>query len=555
MRRAAAAWSRRSVLRGIGAGAATLPAAACAAPPDAQTVPDLAALRALDPRVGAARLTDPGRAGLFRWTVGDHRAQVARDPLGGRFVAARNVPASAGAWVRTGEVLTPEMFGADPGQADHSAVLEALFDQIAPGLRLRLDARYVLSRGLTVARKSGFVIEGRGSIVVKAGTPVAHGFWILYFNECSNFTLASLTVDGNRAARAPREVPAHTVNFQSCSHFECRGVRSINAVCDGFIVFSATPGRADTRCHHFRFVDCVTDNCYRQGCSVIDGHDGLFDGGSYGNTNGTAPSAGIDLESDAVAPNGAISGIVLHRVRFVGNHGYGLLVSPVARPENIATVDCSFENNRAGAISWGATSGRIANAVIRGFAATATRGAIDVPTGDGARSDAATAITSPRFERVTTTRAENPLVYVHSAAFTPVAITGLRAAACGAIAGLNRDGSSLVDAVVGASLGTNDGAISVSGRACTVARNRVARFFGSVVLVTGSDVVVRANMLSAPRFNDANGAIRILAAGATVQDNVIEGEGAVAIRLNEPARAADGNRIAGFARAIAVAAR
>lgn len=516
------------------------------------SVPDLDALRGLDPGEQTARLDDPLRAGLFRWTAGDHRAQLARDQFSGRFVASRKLAATQGAWVRQGTVLTPEMFGARPGQADHTAHLHALFDQVEPGMRLQLNGRYMLSRGITVARKADFAVEGRGTIVMRSGVPVAHGFWMLYFIECADFQLSSLTFDANRAGRVPREVPAHSINFQSCRQFTCSGVRSLNAVCDGFILFSATPAQPDTHCRAFRFVDCVADNCYRQGCSIIDGHDGLFSGGSFTNTNGTAPAAGIDLESDPGVPPGAISNIVVRNVRFAGNHGYGLLVSTVSRPSDIAVEDCRFEDNRAGAISWGATSGRISRVTISGFAPTATRGAIDVPAGDGLRQEVGITIVAPRFSRVTTARADHPLVYVHSAAFSPVRIVALEADACGAIAGLNRDGSSLEGATVSASLGTVDGAISVSGRGCTLLRNQVERFFGSVIVATGSDVVVRSNTLSTPRFNDGNGVVRILAPGAIIEDNVIQGDrDMVGIRLAQAARTLRNNRVTGFVRTIA----
>ncbi|MFW1582097.1 hypothetical protein ACEV7R_24010, partial [Vibrio parahaemolyticus] len=69
-------------------------------------------------------------------------------------------------------------------------------------------------------------------------------------------------------------------------------------------------------------------------CSVIQGHAGVFRGGAFSNTNGTAPAAGIDLESDAGAPNGSISDIMVDRVRFIGNQGFGLLVSTVSRPRD-----------------------------------------------------------------------------------------------------------------------------------------------------------------------------------------------------------------------------
>jgi hypothetical protein len=532
----------------LGAGAVGLSTRGCAVSPVIAGVPDLAGLKAIDPATGSVRLDDPLRGGLFRWQAGDRRADVAGDVFEGRYVASHARPAREGAWVRQGDILTPEMFGARPGQSDHDAHLDALFAHVEGGMQLELNGRYTVSRGFTIVRKSRFRIGGTGTIVMRVGVPVDYGYWMLYLVE-----LSSLTFDANRAARSPREVPAHSISFQSCSRFRCVDVHAVNAVCDGFYLASATPGRPETHCRDFQFLNCAADNCFRQGCSIIQGHGGLFRGGAFTNTNGTAPAAGIDLEADPGDPEGAISDIAIENVRFAGNRGFGLLVSTVARARDVTVVDCVFEDNAAGAISWGATRGRIAGARISGFGAAATRGAIDVPAGDGWRGDAATTIEAPHFSRVSTTRPANPLIYVHSEAYGAVAITGMKADACGAIAGLHRDTSSLTGSTVGASLGRVDGAIGVSGRDCIVARNSIARFFGSVVVATGEGIVVRENVLTAPRFNDANGAIRILAGGAVVEANIIEGSGAAtAIRMMQAPRALRGNRISGFARSIAL---
>ncbi|AIT08374.1 hypothetical protein MC45_17680 (plasmid) [Sphingomonas taxi] len=534
---------------------AGIAATACSAAGKAVDVPDLAGLRTADPRSGLIRLSEVGRAGLFRWQAGDYRTAIASDPLGGRYIAARSTSASLGAWVRQGNLLTPEMFGATPIQQDHSKQLCALFDQIGPGIRIELNGRYILARGITIARKSNFRITGTGSIVMRSGTPVTYDHGMLFFVECSDFELATLTCDANRVARIPREVPAHSLTFQSCRRFRCIGVRSVNAVCDGFILFSATPERFDTHCRDFQFIDCVADNCFRQGCSVIQGHAGVFRGGAFSNTNGTAPAAGIDLESDAGAPNGSISDIMVDRVRFIGNQGFGLLVSTVSRPRDIVATDCVFDDNRRGAISWGSARGHIIRPRISGFGPDAERGAIDIPAGDGWRTDEPIKIETPKFTRVTTPRADTPLIYVHAAAYAPAVITQMTADACGGIAGLNRDGSHLSAAVVLASLGRVDGAISVSGRACTVADNRVDRFFGSAIIVTGSDATVEANTLTEPRFNDINGTIRILASGAKVVNNIIKAKQAmVGIRVAGPIRLLGGNRITGFGRSVAAVA-
>lgn len=548
---AASTWKRRRMLKAIGAGLVSLAAGRSSAEMPFREVQDLDALAWTDPRARAVHLIDIARAGVFQWRVGDFSAKVARDVFGGRYIASHIVPPRSGAWVRQGDVLTPEMFGARPDQADHTSHIEALFNHVDKGVHIELNGRYILSRGITIARKSGFRIGGTGELVMRAGTPVAYDYWLLYLVECADFELASVTFDANRAGRAPREVPAHTILFQSCQRFRCTGVRSINAVCDGFILLSATPERIDTHCRDFQFIDCSADNCFRQGCSVIQGHDGLFRGGSYSNTNGTAPSAGIDLECDEGAPPGSISEIVFENVRFAGNQGYGLLVSTISRPKDIVTTDCVFEDNGAGAISWGATRGRIARAKISGFGDGAVRGAIDVPAGDGWHSDGNTTIERPSFSRVTTARPDNQLVYVHAAAYGPVLITGMEADACGGIAGLNRDGSSLIGATVRASLGKADGAVSVSGRNCTVAENRIDQYFGSVIIVTGEGAIVRSNMLLASRFNNGNGAIRILAGGAVIERNIIESrDGTTGIRLTRSPLTIQDNRIAGFAHGI-----
>lgn len=545
--------SRRDVLRLVAA--TGIGAAACSAAGNAINVPDLAGLRIADPRAGLAYVKEAGRAGSFRWEAGDYRAAITNDPFCGRYVASRSTSAQLGAWVRQGDLLTPEMFGTVPLQQDHSQQLHALFDQIGPGIRVELNGRYILARGITIARKSNFHIAGTGSIIMRSGTPVTNDHGILYFVECHDFELAELTCDANRASRAPREVPAHSITFQSCRRFRCTKVRSVNAVCDGFMLFSATPERSDTHCRDFQFIDCVADNCFRQGCSVIQGHAGLFRGGAFSNTNGTAPAAGIDFESDMGAPNGSISDITVDRVRFAGNQGFGLLVSTVSRPRNIVAINCFFDDNRRGAISWGSISGRIICPRISGFGSEAERGAIDVPAGDGGRAADSIKIEAPYFTRVTTPRADTPLVYVHASAYAPVMITDMAADACGAIAGLNRDGSNLSSAVVRASLGRIDGAVSVSGSGCTIAGNQLDRFFGSAIVVTGEDVTIEANTLTAPRFNDVNGTIRILASGAKVLNNVIQTtQGMVGIRVVGPIRSLTGNRITGFGRSVVATA-
>lgn len=545
-------FSRRSLLDAAGLGLlAALTGASAEARPALQ-VKTLDALRKAEPAYGIVLLTAPGRGGLFRWTEGDFQAQVTKDALEGYYVASGKAGPSSGAWVRQGGLLTPEMFGAQATDADHSGALQALFDHIYPGIHVELSGQYSLSRGITIARKSDFTVGGGGALTMKAGAPVEYGYGLLSFVECRGFSLQNITLDGNRATRVPREAPAHSVIFQSCRNFACYGVHSLNAVCDGYFLFSATPEKIDTHCTDFSFVECVADNCFRQGCSIIHGKNGIFRGGSFTRSNGTAPEAGIDLECDLGDPEASIKNVVFDGVVFSENRGFGLLVSAISRPRDIVATDCTFSHNGAGAISWGATQGRIVRAKIDGFGPSAQRGAIDVPVGDGWLGGQGTMIEYPDFSGITTTRADTPLVYVHSLAYGPVNVIGLRANICGPIAGFGRSGCTITKSYARPSLTNSDGAISISGRDCIVAGNDIENFFGSAIVSTGSGTVIRGNILAAPRHNDRTGVVRVLGEGALIENNVISGHSAAtAICVQAPPRRVAGNRITGFARKLA----
>lgn len=448
-------------------------------------------------------------------------------------------------------VLTPEMFGASPDQADHSDSFEAMAQRIEPGAVCRLSGEYRLSRMIQISGKSGFSIVGPGSVSMLARTPVEWGYGMLRFAECENFRLEDLVFDANRMAREPREVSAHTLHFQSSKRFACKRVETRNSVCDGFFLDSTDPADFDTHCSDADFLDCLSVNSYRQGCSVIQGHRLRFLGGEYSGSIGTAPQAGIDLESDSSDPRGALSDIHFERVRFSGNVGFGLKVAPIARPASITARDCSFDANAAGAISWGAVSGAIIRPTISRFGPEAERGAIDFPVGDGFRTDEPIEVAAPVFTDIATDSPQATLVYVHSQAHAPVAISNLRAGPCAGIVGLHRDTSSLVNSVIEATLGTVDGAIGVAGNDCQVAGNSVAGFFGSLVVVTGDRAAIVGNEFRNARRNDERGAIRILGDDALVTDNVVAiRAGVTAIRLEGRIGEVKNNRVSGFAQMI-----
>jgi len=235
--------------------------------------------------------------------------------------------------------------------SDETTKLQAAFAALGTGVLLVLNGLTItINDRILVSNKSGFSVDGQGgTIKAKNGMTVAADKELLAFRNCSSFTISNLKIDGNRATRTPAEVSAHNIEFRSCSKFVCEQVISNNAVCDGFIFNTATNTNAATYCLNFQMVNCFADNCYRQGASVINAYDFKFSGGAYTNTNGTAPQAGIDIESNAGATVGNRNGVIENCV-FSGNSGCGILLSNVSGAYGFNINSCYFSGNALGAL-------------------------------------------------------------------------------------------------------------------------------------------------------------------------------------------------------------
>ena len=92
--------------------------------------------------------------------------------------------------------------------------------------------------------------------------------------------------------------------------------------------------------------DCVGDNGRRQGLSIVNAVKCHVRGGTYKNTAGTAPQAGIDVESNLL-PGYFLSDILIDGAHTENNTGAGLLITPqsMANPVNIVAVNCTSTND------------------------------------------------------------------------------------------------------------------------------------------------------------------------------------------------------------------
>lgn len=89
----------------------------------------------------------------------------------------------------------------------------------------------------------------------------------------------------------------------------------------------------------------VADNNRRQGLSIVDGQDVLVINSVFKDTQGTLPSAGIDLEPFKHDQN--IANVRILRSKFLDNRGPGILISASKAAPNISSVEITGNFFRA----------------------------------------------------------------------------------------------------------------------------------------------------------------------------------------------------------------
>lgn len=274
--------------------------------------------------------------------------------------------------------------------------------------------------GIKFNGKSNFAIFANGATIkVKNSEAVTGNHEILFFNNCQDAVISGLTVDGNRANRTPVEVGAHSIVIaDSCARLTFRDCVSKNAVVDGWIAYSTTPGTAATRPTDITLDNCVGDNCWRQGLSIIDSLRFKVLGGRYVNTNGTAPQSGIDVETDT----GVNTDVLIDGVDLSSNTGYGIQLGGGATGDTLrATIrNCTGASNTEGWANIGSGTDVLIQSCRIGPHSACTRSIVDI----GSLVTNAT-IVDVSFDAITAGSTKS-LVYVHASVTGRPTIRGLK---------------------------------------------------------------------------------------------------------------------------------
>lgn len=441
--------------------------------------------------------------------------------------------------------LTPEDFRS-LGDTDTQA-LTRFAAGIGGGINGQLDNAYTVTAVIDVLNKSHFRLFGNGSIKMADGAAADDGHAVIRFTGCDNFSVEDITFDGNRANRTPAESSGHNVRVRSCSYGVFRNVASINSVTDGYHIASETPTDKATHSHHMLFDNCIADNSYRNGMSIIQMNNSEVRGGSYRNTTGTAPQAGIDIESNAGDAENSNELLHFTAVDLSGNAGYGLAIAGPSDPRRIWITDCSFIANAAGAMMLAGADIFVARPIVSGGGSGLTRGVIDVPS--SASEVGRIEINAPKFRNITTTT--QSLLYVHSVSVGSVTMLNVDCDSCARIADFQAPNCRLQGGVVSAST-LAVGAVSFGAGATRgeVSGLTLSNFNRTAILSLADDVRIVENTLREPTSNDNTGIIRVFSgSGATVRANKLvrassgAGYGIVsAVKIDR----LEGNRVEGF---------
>jgi polygalacturonase len=231
------------------------------------------------------------------------------------------------------------------GRTDDTAALRAAFDKVARtgGTVLVPDGVYMVeatSREHRLKIGSDTTLKLSPGATIKAIPNGAQDYALLTIAGASNVTVTGGTLEGDRAQHTDKagEWGMGLSIVEGAKNVTVSGVTSKEMWGDGFYLGSA---------QGVTFCSVVSDHNRRQGLSVIEVDRLEVTNSVFSNTQGTRPSAGIDLEPDDVKQR--ISNVRIHNSKFLNNKGPGILVAGKKNVSLISHLEIT-ENLFVGAV-------------------------------------------------------------------------------------------------------------------------------------------------------------------------------------------------------------
>ncbi len=201
---------------------------------------------------------------------------------------------------------------------------------------------FVDAAGGGIQPKSNMTLQLSPGTIIKALPNGSAGYNVINLTNVSNVNIYGGTVAGERDQHTGTTGEwGRGILINSSNNIHVSGVRIIDAWGDGIEILD-TPS---VRTSNITLTDIVALNNRRQGISIISGSNITISGGEYSNTNGTPPSAGIDIE-----PNDSddiVSNVVFDGISAKNNDGSGILVYNThgGHVSGVAIRNCEIMDN------------------------------------------------------------------------------------------------------------------------------------------------------------------------------------------------------------------
>lgn len=202
-------------------------------------------------------------------------------------VSGKRTVANAAWWGFNKDDSTDALQGAINSSASKVIVPYMGSDWIVGPIRLASNQEIVFDPGVVVTAKKGefrhknhclFSANGKKNIMLR-------GYGATLRMRKNDYTKPPY----------PRSEWRMTLAFYCCSDIKVSGLTLKDSGGDGIFLGAL---KKPTPCRNVVIRDCIFDNNYRQGMSVISAENLLVENCVFKNTNGTPPAAGIDIEPD-----------------------------------------------------------------------------------------------------------------------------------------------------------------------------------------------------------------------------------------------------------------
>ena len=223
-------------------------------------------------------------------------------------------------------VINVRQFGAkgdgrdDPGDTE---AIQSAVDFAAThhsGIVFVPEGTYMINALKSINLPSNLTFQLSPRATLKAIPNSSPGYSVLKIYNRQNVTVTGGTIQGERGLHTGTTGEwGMGVDIRSSMNVTIRDVIAKDCWGDGFYIGKVTGSKDE--CHNVKLQNCIADNNRRQGCSVVSLIGGFIEECLFSNTNGTAPEAGLDIETN---PTNIIRNINVSNCIFSGNIGHGV---------------------------------------------------------------------------------------------------------------------------------------------------------------------------------------------------------------------------------------